>query len=221
MRSSWRLAKNIRLFQPDKILNWAETNTRSFSWRSKLTPYRILVAELLLRRTTAQAVDRIYESFVKKYPDLQALSGADVGVLEQDLKTIGYNVQRSKVMKEVATDIIKKFGDIPEGLEQLMSVKHIGLYTAAAVVSLGYGKPLPMVDSNIIRVIGRYYGKKMSQIQVFELLRQNMPKEHQKFNLAMLDFGALVCRYGVPLCYKCPVSTRCSCEPKTREPRFQ
>jgi A/G-specific adenine glycosylase len=205
------------------IESWAEagSNYRSFPWRKRPTPYRVLVAELLLRRTTAAAVQRVYEDFLAAYPDLDSLSGANNAELEAVLKTIGYHKSRAIIFKEVASDLISKYGGIPDSLENLLAVKNIGLYTAAAIISLGYCRPLPMVDTNVTRVLSRVLDKKISQKEAFLALRHVLPHDYKRFNLSLLDFGASVCTYGVPLCYKCPVAKYCSYEPKSAAPTVQ
>jgi A/G-specific adenine glycosylase len=204
------LEKEQKNFPIECLLHWAENNTRDFPWRKNITPYRILVAELLLRRTTASAVKRIYEPFIEKYPSLKQLSEADQAILKDDLKTIGYQQFRSSFFKDIASSLLLIFGSIPDSFEELLSVKQVGLYTAAAVSSLGYGLPLPMVDTNVIRILSRVYGKHFTQYEAFTLLKKILPKDFKKFNFALLDLGALICRYKNPLCSQCPLQHKCN-----------
>lgn len=192
------------------ILEWSEENIREFPWRKDYSPYKVLIAELLLRRTTAQAVQRVYNEFIDSYPDLQQLSNAIIGELEDRLRTLGYHRLRAALVREVASEMLSKYQGIPDTLEKLLSIKHIGLYTAAAIMSLGYNKPLPMVDTNVLRILGRVYGRSTTQQQAFELLNGKLPVDFRRFNLALLDFGALVCRYKDPLCHICPLNNLCT-----------
>jgi A/G-specific adenine glycosylase len=171
----------------------------------------------LLRRTTAQAVSRIYDNFVESYPSIEHLSKANIAQLENDLKTIGYQKVRARLIKEVATELFSTYRGIPDSLEKLLSVKHIGLYTAAAIISLGYGKPLPMIDTNVIRILSRVYGSEITQKQAFDLLKVCIPSNFKEFNLGLLDFGALVCRYKNPLCNICPVRGICAYPVQTKQ----
>ncbi|AIC14306.1 HhH-GPD family protein [Nitrososphaera viennensis] len=192
------------------VLHWSRRNIRDFPWRNGFSPYRVLIAELLLRRTTAQAVQRVYDEFIETYPDLQHLSKASIGELEDRLKTLGYHRLRAILIREVVSEMLSKYKGIPDTLEELLSIKHIGLYTAAAIISLGYNKPLPMVDTNVLRILGRVYGRSMTQQQAFELLKGKLPVDSRRFNLSLLDFGALVCRYKNPLCHVCPLNDSCT-----------
>lgn len=191
------------------ILEWGETNFRNFPWRQNTTPYRILIAEILLRRTTAVAADRVYKKFIEKYPDLRTLSKASEMVLASEIKALGYNIIRSKILKEVSESLLSRYENIPDDLDNLISIKHIGLYIAAAILSLGYNSPLPMVDSNIIRIMSRFYGKKISQKGCFNILESKLPTEFKTFNLTLLDLGALICKPRYPLCSMCPIRKNC------------
>jgi len=195
--------------QVSSILEWARANKREFSWRRGLSPYRVLVAELLLRRTTASAVERVFEKFVTKYPDLQALSNADLLSLEEDLSTLGYHKSRSRIIKELATEMLSKYGGIPDSLGSLLSIKQLGLYTAGAILSLGYDRPAPMVDTNVLRILSRLSGSQIKQGEAYDILEDLLPQDFKGFNLSMLDFGAIMCRYKDPLCNVCPLKTSC------------
>lgn len=192
------------------VLRWSKGNIRDFPWRNDFSPYRVLIAELLLRRTTAQAVQRVYDEFLETYPDLQHLSNASVGELEDRLRTLGYHRLRAMLIREAISEMLSKYKGVPDTIEELLSIKHIGLYTAAAIISLGYNKPLPMVDTNVLRILGRIYGRSMTQQQAFELLKGKLPVDSRRFNLSLLDFGALVCRYKNPLCHVCPLNGSCA-----------
>lgn len=191
------------------ILQWAEKNLRNFSWRKNPTPYRILVAEILLRRTTASAVEKMYDGFIKKYSDLITLSKTPEEILQSELKRLGYNKIRSKILIEISKELLLKYGGIPDSLEYLLATRHIGLYIASAILSLAYGKPLPMVDSNVIRILHRYHGKQFSQVECFNILKGILPENFRIFNLALLDFGSLVCKPQHPLCISCPLKNCC------------
>lgn len=198
----------------DSILIWGYKNYRKFSWRDNLTPYGILVAELLLRRTTATAVERLYKDFIINYPDLFSLSKANKSDLEYLLKSIGYNKLRACMITEVATDLINNYGGIPCNLEELMTIRNIGSYTAGAIISLGYGKRAVMVDSNVKRIIKRVFSstlpEKPTDRNYLEICEKLLPSDNFiPFNFALLDFGALICRYNNPLHENCPIKDFC------------
>jgi len=198
------------------LASWAEGQGRSFPWRgSGTTPFQVLVAELLLKRTTAQAAARVYGQFLGEYPHLAAIVGADTPDIEKALESVGLQRQRARGFKAMANFIVDRYaGAIPTDLDSLLEVPQIGEYTARAVMSFGHGIPAAVVDSNVIRVLGRLFsqtlGKGPTLAQLQKLADALLPEQgHQKFNWAVLDLGALVCRYDRPKCEICPLMAIC------------
>lgn len=197
------------------ILTWSVDNLRIFPWRTNRNPYRILVAEILLKRTTASAVLRIFDEFISKYPDINYLSSANKTELESFLKTIGYYKIRTHILIDTAGYVLRHFeGKLPKNRKKLESIPNIGPYTACAILSLGYGLSYPMVDSNIERIFKRLFNNqlppkslKKSFLSVGEIVVP--PTDHEIFNLAFLDLGALICTYRGMNCQICPIRNCC------------
>ena len=197
------------------IIKWGAQHFRRFSWREKRTPYSVLVSEILLKRTTASAVKNMYEEFMSLYPNIRELAKADEKELEKLLLKIGYHKRRTKILIEIANNILNKYnGQIPKSKKELLEIPYVGHYTAGAILSLGYGIPSAMVDSNVERIIKRLFLKHLSTKKSFRIVQEIAdmlaPKENnENYNFALLDFGALVCRYGIPKCRACPVNKFC------------
>ncbi len=196
------------------ILEWSKDNLRSFPWRENPTPYSVLVAEILLRRTTATAVSRIFPLFMETYPSLESLSKAAPTELESMLSTIGYQKKRAAILNTVAAYILKEFQTVPSTKEDLLQIPHVGHYTAGAILSIGYGIPSGMVDSNVERIFRRYFCNVVANTGRFSLLRKIADllvpqKNHTNYNYALLDIGALICKYGRPRCEVCPLKRTC------------
>ena len=197
------------------LLSWATVALRDFPWRQKRTPYSVLIAEFLLKRTTSTAVNRVYEKFLKLYPSIEALLKADVKELEEFLKAIGYQRLRAREIKEAATYIVKEFrSEMPKDMNMLLTIPYVGSYTAAAILSLGYGIRAPMVDSNVERIIQRIFRNSMPTRSMARITREVanvlLPNEkHDTFNLAILDLGGVVCTYRKPYCEKCVLEREC------------
>ena len=198
------------------LASWANKEGRTFPWRnSEKTPYEVLVAELLLKRTTAQAASRIYLHFLAAFPDLESITAADQSDLEMALSTVGLQKQRANGFKAMARFLVNQHDSIvPDDLDKLLEVPHIGEYAARAVMSFSHGRPAAVVDSNVVRVYGRLFARtlgsnpKLDQVQ--ELADSVLPKrDHKGFNWAVLDLGALVCRYDRPRCGICPLAAVC------------
>lgn len=194
----------------DRLLAWWKQNRRDYPWRRPdVTPYEVLLAEVLLRRTTSTAASRSFLVLVNKYPDIYALAGANVSELESYLSCIGLQRQRSIALKEISLYICEHYnGQIPCDINLLLKVPHIGPYIGRAILSFSYGVPVGVVDSNVIRVIKRLFyallppkfGINLIQTIVDKLLPLN---QHREFNWALLDFGAVICRYVRPRCIDC------------------
>lgn len=199
----------------NRIMKWAETNLREFPWRQSPSPYEVLIAEILLKRTTSTAVKNLFPRFIREYLDINKLARAETGDLQQRLAPLGYHKERARIFKEVATQIIQRHdGKVPRTKTDLLEIRHIGEYTANAILSLGYGIPSAMVDSNGKRIITRLFSmhflRKPSLKVVQEIADLLSPIENnQKYNYALLDLGALICRYGTPKCGLCPIRRLC------------
>lgn len=210
-----QVALNRRKKIQERLLKWALKNLRDFPWRKERTPYKIMVAEFLLKRTTSTAVGRIYNEFLRRYPGVNELSKVDVTKLEVFLETIGYHKLRARAFKETSKYIIENFkGSVPNDIKSLLSIPNIGPYTAGAILSLGYNQAAPMLDSNVERIFKRIFKNTIPQKAVFKKLlhvaKIIVPEaNHDVFNLALLDLGALVCTYRSIYCYKCPINQFC------------
>jgi len=198
-----------------RILKWARTNLRTFSWRHEVSPYRILVAEVLLKRTTSTQVEKSFQKFIEKYPNINTLARARDTELRKILTPLGYYKKRAQIFIEIANYIAKEHhGEIPKTKEELLKIPHIGDYTANAILSLAYDVPSAMVDCNIIRIETRAFLKhlpqKHSQRTIQKVADLLSPvKDNQCHNYALLDLGALVCRSGIPRCKECPIKEFC------------
>ena len=197
------------------VISWASSNMRNFPWRKERDPYKTLVTEILLRRTTASAVFRIYEKFFARYSTIDRLANAEEEELKALLSTIGYHVQRAKILKEISTFLVQKYGgEIPRTLEELLKIPHVGPYISRAILSFCYGVPAAVVDSNVERIIRRMFSNHLTEKAPLKLIQKIadtlVPKrEHTIYNFGLLDLGALVCRYGSPSCIKCPLRHSC------------
>ena len=195
---------------------WAAHHLRGFPWREDGTSvYEVLIAEVLLKRTTARAAARVFVDFTVRFPDLQSIVMAPLECLEDILGPVGLYRQRAKGLKEMARYLVEEHsGHIPDTLSGLLEVPHLGPYSARAVLSFGLDSPVAIVDTNVIRVLGRLYkhrlGEKPSVPTVQALADALLNHEnHRVFNWAWLDLGAMVCRYDIPRCQLCPLSDVC------------
>jgi len=208
--------KNIKYFQ-ETILLWYNEYGRHFPWRNKgLTHYQLIIAETLLQRTKAETVSKFYKQFIKDFPNWTSLANADITVIEKYLIPIGLYRQRSKRLKGLALEMVKRKGKLPKDRKDLESITFMGQYIANAVELVIFNEPSPLVDVNMARVLERYFGeRKMADIRYDPYLQALSYKvvNHERakeINWAVLDFAALVCQAHNPKCNNCIFRLKCN-----------
>lgn len=204
-----------RLTEP--LLEWFTDHARILPWREEPAPYRIWVSEIMLQQTRVEAVKPYFERFVKNLPDVKALAECEEERLLKLWEGLGY-YNRVRNMQFAARQIMTEYhGEIPDSYEELLKLKGIGHYTAGAIASIAYGRPVPAVDGNVLRVISRAAGDDrdiMAQsvrINMERQLKEIMPKDRAgMFNQALMELGATVCLpNGEPKCGECPWRDMC------------
>ncbi len=198
-----------------KVLRWFNRNGRKYPWRDTTDPFRVLIAEMMLRRTKADQVKPVYEQLFKEFPDVEALADAENQKIEKILYPLGLK-WRTPAFGLVVRELKEKYHcRVPDKREELKKLPGVGEYVAGAVLSVGYGKKEWIVDSNIVRVFKRYFGIETSKEgrrdrHVIEMAKMYVScKNPGKANLAILDFAALVCMPKNPGCGKCPLKKEC------------
>ncbi len=201
----------------DLILEWAAAHLRDYPWRDETrSAYDVLVAEVLLKRTTATAAARVYEDFIHQFPSPQSLADAPVADIATALSRVGLQRQRARSFKALADHLTAvEAGRVPGSLSRLLEVPGLGPYSARAVLSFGHGVPAAIMDTNVERLLHRIFlatlPERPSQHILQELADQLLPtNDHRDYNLALLDLGAVVCRYVEPRCGECPLHSVCN-----------
>lgn len=199
-----------------RLLCWFAQSGRFFPWRDPgRTPYEVVVAEILLQRTTATGVARVYNAFVERYPSWVALAQAPLGSLENALRPLGLWRQKALAFQHLAQSIGERGGILPRTRTELERLSGIGPYSASAVLAIVYGRAEPLLDVNMARLLGRFLGSSVtaeaSPRRALYALALHLVRSKRSLavNWAALDFGALVCRARRPLCPECPLRTRC------------
>jgi A/G-specific adenine glycosylase len=202
----------------ENLLRWFQSHGRDLPWRNTSNPYEVLIVEKLLQQTSVRkSLIDIYLLLLQKYPTPLSLSQADVEELRTHIQPLGLHY-RSKDLVLMATDIVNRFeGKIPEELKDLLSLYGVGDYSARAVLSFAYDRDVPVVDTNVARILFRVFGiaDKFPQNparsrKLIELGQSLVPLGRSKeFNWGMIDLGALICLPKKPLCAECPISDLC------------
>ncbi|PKL18227.1 MAG: DNA glycosylase [Spirochaetae bacterium HGW-Spirochaetae-5] len=198
----------------DKLIKWFDVYQRDYPWRNTNDPFRVLIAEIMLRRTKADQVKDVYRELFNTYPDIDALANAG-----DELNGILYHLGlqwRQSAFRNVVSDIkIKYNSKVPETREELKKLEGVGDYVAGAVLSIAMNKNEWIVDSNIVRLFQRYFGIETSKEgrrdkHIIEFSKiYSSDAEPRKANLAILDFTAIVCKPGKPICGDCIINTNC------------
>ncbi len=199
----------------NKIMRWFDNNHRDYPWRKTSDPFKVLIAEMMLRRTKADQVKEVYNKLFAEYPDARSMAEAKDKELEQILYPLGLK-WRTPAFGLVAREIKERYEyKVPETRDELTTLPGVGEYVAGAVLSVAYGKKEWIVDSNIVRLFKRYFGLKTSKEgrrdkHVIAMARvYSSGRNPRKANLAILDFTALVCTPKSPKCEGCSLNVSC------------
>ncbi len=198
-------------FFSKELLKWFSSNSRDFPWREETNPYRILVAEKLLQQTTYGHVLKVYDTFFKKFPNIQSLANAKISEIEKTIRRLGFQRQRAKQLKKTALTVLDKHKSrIPSNKKDLLNLSGIGDYVANAVLCFAFNKDKSIVDMNVRRVVGRYFGwNSINDREIEKRLQKLIPKGRGKnFNWAIIDFSGLICSRK-PKCRICFLSDFC------------
>jgi A/G-specific adenine glycosylase len=200
------------------LLSWFERGGRCFPWRAPgRSAYEVTVAEILLQRTTAAQVARVYPAFLRRYPAWASLASAATADLEGELRPLGLWRQKARALQRLARSLEERNGLMPETRRELERLPGIGPYTASAVLAVVYGQAEPLLDANLARLLGRCFGlsqtlARSSRRRLLQALALRLVRDERSLevNWAALDFGALVCRPRRPLCPECPLRAACA-----------
>lgn len=199
------------------LLQWFDYNARVLAWRENPKPYYIWVSEIMLQQTRVEAVKGYFDRFMEALPDIAALAGVEEEKLLKLWEGLGY-YNRVRNMQKAARLVVSEYGgELPTDYETLMQLPGIGSYTAGAIASIAFGKPVPVVDGNVLRVTKRLAGsfddisKDNVKKELWQELHAVIPKEHPgDFNQALMEIGAVICLpNGKPHCDQCPVMHLC------------
>jgi A/G-specific adenine glycosylase len=198
-----------------ELLRWYARHRRDLPWRRTKDPYPIWISEIMLQQTTVNAVVPYYERWLMTFPDVRSLAKAPLQKVLKAWQGLGYYA-RARNLHAAAKIVVKEHGGhFPCDREVARRLPGFGPYTTAAVLSLAFGEPLPVIDANVRRVAmrlarirGRAGSGKDAAIMA-HILAVFPSKKPGAFNQAMMELGAVVCRPRSPRCLLCPVSAFC------------
>jgi A/G-specific adenine glycosylase len=193
------------------LLAWYDEHARDLPWRESRDPYRVWLSEVMLQQTRVAAVTAHYQEFLRRFPTLEKLAAAREASVVAAWSGLGY-YRRARMLHAAAKVVpLDNGGRFPETMEGLRELPGIGRYTAAAISSIAFGKPVAVVDGNVERVLQRLSGKRLAGEELWQaagyLLDAKRPGD---FNQAVMELGATVCTPRAPMCLMCPVVEQCA-----------
>lgn len=200
-------------FLQRSLLAWGRDNFADFPWRRADNLFHALVAEILLQRTRAEQVTPVYSEFVRRFPDPTTLAEASTPEVRSVISPLGLT-WRARLLPELGKKLVEMQPTMPVDIRSLLDIPGVGPYAAAAFLSLHAGRRAPIVDSNIARFYGRFFGfdtgpETRRSKEVLRLAERMTPqRRYRDFNYALIDFGRAVCGPR-PHYASCPLASRC------------
>lgn len=200
----------------ENLLHWYREHKRDLPWRNTSDPYYIWLSEIILQQTRIEQGLPYYQSFTQNFPTLKDLATSDEDRILKLWQGLGY-YSRARNLHHTAKTIYFDLGNrFPSLYKEILSLKGIGPYTAAAIASFAFKEPVGVVDGNVFRVVSRFFGiyddisLPRTRTVFQDLVNELISKEHPDlFNHALMDFGATVCTPANPKCTTCVLSTGC------------
>ncbi len=208
------------------VLAWYLAHRRALPWRRTRDPWAVLVSEILLHQTQVERVVPVYERFLQRWPTPPACAAAPLGEVKAITDPLGYKA-RGGWLHAIATTVGQRPAPyLPEDPAELRQLRGVGRYTAGAVASIAYDRPVPLVDTNVRRLFERLFrlpapahpgdaGRAGELWALAQLLV--VGPDPGSFNQGLMELGALVCRPRRPRCGLCPLEPVCA----TRHPRLR
>lgn len=206
---------------PRRLLAWYDHNRRDLPWRRTPSPYRTWVSELMLQQTRVDTVIPYFERFLRELPDVRALAAVPEQRLLKLWEGLGY-YRRARHLRAAAKRIVADLGGkFPKTAAGWRDLPGVGPYTAAAIASIAFGEPVPVVDGNVLRVFTRFWALAgdirrpavrddlAGRLQAVLDAGGDARKRPGDFNQAVMELGALVCLPKTPRCAACPLRPDC------------
>ena len=201
----------------ERLLAWFDGNGRKdLPWQQNVTAYRVWVSEIMLQQTQVQTVIPYFNRFIDRFPDVEALAGAEQDEVLSHWSGLGYYA-RARNLHRAAQEIAKEYsGRFPDALDEVIALPGIGRSTAGAILALAYGQRQAILDGNVKRVLARHDaiagwpGKGTVAAQLWDVAERRTPHDRcQEYTQAIMDLGATLCTRTLPECGRCPVSGDC------------
>ena len=199
-----------------KLGEWYRKNRRDMPWRDTRDPYLVWLSEIILQQTRVEQGTPYYNRFAGRYPTVGDLARAEEQEVLKLWQGLGY-YSRARNLHSAAQSIVEDHqGIYPSDYAAIRKLKGVGDYTAAAIASICFGLPYPVIDGNVIRFASRFFGisglasQPAVRRKILDILNEHIDRSNPgDFNQAMMEFGALVCVPAAPACVECDFKQDC------------
>jgi A/G-specific adenine glycosylase len=212
---SFDRAEDVRSLQK-ALIRWYLSNKRNLPWRKTSNPYHIWVSEVMLQQTQVDTVVPYYNRFLKRFGSIRDLARADLQDVLKMWEGLGYYARARNLHRAAGIVLNQCNGIIPDQREDFRRLPGVGDYIAAAVLSIAFEKPYPVVDGNVKRVLARLFlmEEPVNKSASFKIFQERSvilldPQKPGIYNQAIMELGATVCKPQRPLCLTCPVEKMC------------
>ncbi len=198
------------------IVKWYHEKKRDLPWRKVESPYHIWISEIILQQTRVNQGLEYYNRFIEKYPTVIDLANAPLDEVLKMWQGLGYYTRARNLHLTAQNIAFELNGRFPRSYQELIKLKGIGSYTAAAIASIAFKEPVALVDGNVSRVLSRLFclqmpvdstaGKHLFEKMAADILDPAIPGIH---NQALMELGALICLPKNPVCSDCPLVRIC------------
>ena len=201
-----------------RLLKWYDRHGRhDLPWQTRPTPYRVWVSEIMLQQTQVATVIPYYQRFVKRFPDIQSLTAAEMDEVLHHWSGLGYYARGRNLHKAAGIIMRENGGLFPQTLDEVMALPGIGRSTAAAILALSGNQRHAILDGNVKRSLCRFHGiegypgARAVEKRLWELAEAHTPDRRiADYTQAIMDLGATLCTRGKPACGDCPMRSDCS-----------
>ena len=201
---------------PKLLTKWYVDNCRQLPWRLDASPYYTMVCEFMAQQTQINTLIPYYKRWLKQFPTVHDVAKADEDTILKAWEGLGY-YSRARNLHKACKIISNEYnGNVPDTYDELIKLPGIGPYIAAAIASIAFDQPIPVVDGNVLRVVTRFLGlsddiskQKTKDMIQQKLVPQIKTVDPSSFNQGVMELGALICTPQNPKCPNCPIKGLC------------